>query len=78
MHPKKRFPDGAGAFEVIARYSYVDLDSAGIQGGELQDWTAGLNWYPGQFTRVMTNYILARPEGFGTEHIFLVRFGIIF
>jgi phosphate-selective porin OprO/OprP len=50
---------GIGVFEVAARYSAVDLSSRDIRGGFQQDVTAGLNWYPEPFVRVMTNYIHA-------------------
>jgi phosphate-selective porin OprO/OprP len=67
-------PDTAlGAWELIARYSYLDLDSAGIQGGVLHDVTAGVNWYANSYSRVMFNYVAAHPEGFGVEHIFQLR-----
>lgn len=50
---------GIGAWEVAARYSNTDLNdaSAGITGGELEDWTAGVNWYINNNTRLMANYI---------------------
>ena len=74
VHPARSFPAyGPGAWELTARYSYLDLDSAGINGGVLHDWTAGLNWYANQHARVMFNYIAARPEGFGFEHILQLR-----
>lgn len=36
---------GCGAWEVAARYSYVDLNDDVIAGGKLSQWTVGLNWY---------------------------------
>jgi len=64
---------GAGAVELTARYSFLDLDSAAINGGALHDWTLGLNWYANQQARVMFNYIVAHPEGFGFENILQAR-----
>jgi phosphate-selective porin OprO/OprP len=49
---------GRGAWEVGVRYSHLDLDSQGIQGGRLDDVTVGLNWYLNPNSRVMGNYIL--------------------
>jgi phosphate-selective porin len=34
-----------GAFEVIARYGVVDLNDAGVRGGRMDGWWAGLNWW---------------------------------
>ncbi|MEZ6032486.1 MAG: porin [Planctomycetaceae bacterium] len=57
---------GAGAWEVAARFSTVDLNSAGINGGATQDITYGLNWYLNDFTKFQFNYIdsnLSRAAG---------------
>ena len=50
---------GVGVFEAALRYSAVDLTSGDVRGGIQQDITAGLNWYPEPFLRVMANYIHA-------------------
>ncbi len=50
--------DGSwGAFQVAARYSYLDLDDADIQGGQEDDLTVGLNWQLFSNARVMLNYV---------------------
>jgi phosphate-selective porin OprO and OprP len=51
---------GLGAVELAARWSFMDLNDAGIRGGYMQEWTYGLNWYLNPFTKVMFNYV--RPE----------------
>ena len=51
---------GWGALEAALRFSYVDLNSRSIQGGEEANITAGLNWYLNGNTRVMFNYVHAR------------------
>lgn len=48
---------GMGAWEVAYRYSYLDLNDAGIIGGRVSDHTLGLNWYLNPYTRVMWNYV---------------------
>ena len=50
---------GCGAWEVAARYSYVDLNDADVQGGRLNDVTFGTNWYLNQYTKFQLNYIHA-------------------
>jgi len=48
-----------GAFELAARFSYLDLNDHGVRGGELWDATAGLNWYLFANARIMLNYVHA-------------------
>jgi phosphate-selective porin OprO and OprP len=48
---------GFGAWEVAARYSWVDRTSGGVNGGVIEDYTLGLNWYWNYNTRVQWNYI---------------------
>jgi phosphate-selective porin OprO/OprP len=52
---------GLGAWELAARYSYVNLnDGTGldrIAGGEMQGVTVGLNWYVNNNLNVMLDYV---------------------
>jgi phosphate-selective porin OprO/OprP len=48
---------GLGAWEVAARYSYIDLNDANIRGGIMQNATAGVNWYCNPYCKVVFNYI---------------------
>lgn len=48
---------GKGAWEVAYRYSYLDLDDAGIVGGRASDHTIGLSWYLNPYARLMWNYV---------------------
>jgi phosphate-selective porin OprO/OprP len=53
---------GWGAWEMLARWSYLDLDDRGATSGgrgQLNDVTVGLNWYWTPHTRWMVNYIHA-------------------
>ncbi len=75
---------GWGALEAAFRFSYVDLNSQGIQGGEEVDLTAGFNWYLNSNTRIMFNYVHARvmdrdapPIDGGNANIFQVRFQFV-
>ena len=48
--------DGIGAWELGARYSYLDLNNKLIRGGRLQAVTLGLNWYLNPITKMQFNY----------------------
>jgi phosphate-selective porin OprO/OprP len=48
---------GWGAWELAARYSQINLNDGGIQGGRQEDITVGLNWYPVKGFRFMANWI---------------------
>ncbi len=80
VKPKSNFLDegGAGAWEIAARYSSLDLTDEGIAGGELDDITVGLNWYLNPNVRVMWNYVNADLDDVGDADIFQMRFQIDF
>ena len=54
---------GWGAFELVARTSYLDLSDDGVSGGELLDLGAGVNWYPYPNARLMLGYVHAVLSG---------------
>jgi phosphate-selective porin OprO/OprP len=49
-------PFSAGAWQVGARYSWTDLNSAGINGGTLNEVTLGLNWFLNPHMKFQWNY----------------------
>lgn len=51
-----------GAWEVVARYSTLDLADGGIAGGEQNNFTVGVNWYATRNIRVSANYVDAKAE----------------
>ncbi|MEX1200801.1 MAG: porin [Methylophaga sp.] len=56
--PNKRVGDGGiGAWELVARYSSLDLTDEDIFGGEIDSLTFGVNWYPVPMLRFSANYI---------------------
>ncbi len=61
---------GLGAWEIAARWSYLDITDEQIQGGLMQNMTAGLNWYVNPYCKCVFNYIHAwadsRPIRNGT------------
>lgn len=48
---------GLGAWLVALRYSTVDLTDGLVIGGEAENFTAGLNWYPTPNLKFMANYV---------------------
>lgn len=48
-----------GAWEVAARYSYLNLNDQNIQGGSEHNLTFSLGWYINEHIRFLTNYVRA-------------------
>ncbi len=66
---------GLGAWEIGYRYSYLDLNDNGVDGGQLSQHTVGLNWYFNDNFKVQFNYLnihrnVAAPANSGTVHGF--------
>ena len=55
---------GWGAWQVAARYSFVDLTDADIAGGVQNDVTLGLNWWWNSYARWQFNM----TRGFTDQH----------
>lgn len=57
IRPKKPVGKGGlGAFQLNARYDWLDLSSAGIVGGRQQTAGASLLWMPTDYVRFILNY----------------------
>jgi len=69
-HSVTKSRDGHGAWEIAARWSYLDLTDQLVQGGSMQNLTFGLNWYVNPNCKCVFNYIHvwadARPIRNGT------------
>jgi len=65
-----------GAWEIAARYSRLDLDSAQIFGGDARNATMGLNWYVNELMKVQLNYVYSELETFGNVHGLAIRFQV--
>ena len=48
-----------GAWEIAARYSYLNLNDADIKGGREHNTALSLSWYINQHVRLLTNYVHA-------------------
>lgn len=57
--PDGRLCCGRGAWEAAARVNYFDLNDGGLNGGYMNTWSLGLNWYLSPYTRMMFDYSLA-------------------
>jgi phosphate-selective porin OprO/OprP len=53
---------GCGAWQVGMRFSYLDLNDKAIQGGQLYDWTVGVNWFLNPNMKFQLNYILEHRD----------------
>ena len=49
---------GKGAWQVGARYNYLDLNDEGLNGGILHNGTLGLNWFLNPNMKVQFNYMM--------------------
>jgi len=66
VKPKSNWDEGGtGAWEIAGRYSQLDLTDSGIDGGVMENYTLGLNWYLNPNVRIMWNYIHTQVEDLG-------------
>ncbi len=78
--PKENYDGegGAGAWEVAARYSAIDLNDAGIDGGEMKIWTIGTNWYLNPNTKVQIAWVHSHTDDIGRLDGIEMRFQVDF
>ncbi|HEX4413798.1 MAG TPA: porin [Lacipirellulaceae bacterium] len=74
---------GSGAWQLAFRYNTIDLNDNGINGGILDSFTAGVNWYWTSNAKVQFNYDLTRRSEVktvdaGDINSFGVRFAYYF
>jgi len=70
---------GWGAWQVAARFSQFDLNSGDVEGGRMEDFTFGVNWYLNRSIRVMFNYVYGdRNDRPGSENVYQMRFQTAF
>ncbi len=79
LKPKKNFgKGGVGAFELALRFSSINLNDEDLSGGQMNNVTAGLNWYLNPATKFAFNYIFTDVKTLGKSNIFQMRFQITF
>ncbi|MFQ5766383.1 MAG: OprO/OprP family phosphate-selective porin, partial [Acidobacteriota bacterium] len=84
IHPDRSFiKGGPGAWEVAVRYSMLDLNDQMVRGGQLEDFTLGVNWYLSASSRFMFNYVNASLTDIGVPDpgnlgAFMMRFQVDF
>jgi phosphate-selective porin OprO/OprP len=62
--PRENFSlhGGLGAWQVGVRYSRLDLDDDGLDGGIVQDVTIGVNWFFNPNMKLQSNYVFTHRE----------------
>ena len=55
--PEDCSESGWGAWQILARYSSLDLNDSGITGGKVEDYTAGVNWFLNPNLKIQANYV---------------------
>jgi phosphate-selective porin OprO/OprP len=82
IRPKKSFgkEGGVGAFELAFRYSHSDFNADDFNGGLMDNYTLGLNWYMNSAVKIAANYIYTVSKSYyeGHSNIFQMRFQIAF
>ena len=56
---------GWGALEVYTRWSSIDLTDQSIDGGEMNTFSIGINWYPISAIQANINYRYSTLDRFG-------------
>lgn len=62
--PTTGLPDnpGTGMWQLGLRYDTIDLTDGAVVGGEMDSWTAGVNWYWRSNFKFMLNYVQVKQE----------------
>jgi phosphate-selective porin OprO/OprP len=78
---KTVFKGGPGAWELVLRYSHIDLDDKLVRGGEFDRITPMVNWYLSENVRLEMAYGYGHLERFdlnGNTHFFQTRLQLQF
>jgi len=67
-YARRILPQGRwGAWEIVGRYGHVDLDDAGVRGGTMDGWWAGVNWWATQRWKSSVGYGDIDLDRFGVD-----------
>jgi phosphate-selective porin OprO/OprP len=69
---------GMGAWEVVGRYDYVNLNDGPVDGGHMRTLSFGVNWYLNASTKVMLDWVHAHAEPAGSLSGVEMRFQVDF
>jgi len=58
---------GWGAVELALRYSYTDLTDGAVEGGKMDIYSLGMNWWFNRSTHLGVNYRHVTLDRFGTQ-----------
>jgi len=72
-NPFRKGPKG-GALEFVGRASITDLNDGPVRGGELRNFSLGMNWYLSQVNRVSLDYVHSYLFDSGRANIVLLRY----
>jgi phosphate-selective porin OprO/OprP len=82
IRPRKSFgkEGGPGAFELAFRFSRTDFNADDFNGGLMDNYTVGLNWYMNSAVKIAANYIYTVSKSYyeGHSNIFQMRFQVVF
>ena len=79
--PKKNMggeSKGMGAWEVVGRYDYVNLNDGPIDGGWMKTLSFGVNWYLNPNAKVMLDWVHAHADPAGSLDGLEMRFQVDF
>ena len=58
---------GSGMWQLGLRYDTLDLDDGAVEGGRIDTWTVGVNWYLRSNFKLMLDYVMVDSERRGVE-----------
>ena len=59
--------NSGGAWELVARVSHLDLNNVDIQGGSIDTFSIGANYYMTNDLRFVLNYVMADSDDFAGD-----------
>lgn len=69
---------GRGAWEVVGRYDFVNLNDGPVDGGTMKTLSFGVNWYLNPNTKVMLDWVHAHADPAGSLDGLEMRFQVDF